>query len=466
MAVLAISSRRFSLVDALDRPLVRLLLILACLALVGAGVLREIAPQPLQGTDFIHAYQAARAIRDGVDPYQAAVAWVRTYQLGDPLLNYYYYPPTYAALLVPLTFLPFERAVSLWGLCIAGFLVFSVYALLRSGGSRPSLVVLLTLVTAASLTTSVREELFLGQANLFMLACVCGGLWAHLERRTWLAALLLGLAFTTKPMLLVLLAFLLWKREFALVSRALIATLALFLVPFVRLGSAAFGDLTVLWSFWSTRYVAFDENLAPRGLLERLLTVNPVAVPVMVAPWLAIVLWLVTAVVVACLCLAVVAPRPLRPDPRSLMEIGTIVSAGLLVSPLTEAPYLVFLIVPWVAAVVYLRQLGWQRPAVRRSAAALLGLWALLLIPHRSTLEWRPDTGLASWMLTVMVTAAPALFILVATFTLQLELSRLASGRRTQDEVGSLVHDSPQLVVEWVRDLRAWGASSVRSLVR
>ncbi|MBV9359591.1 MAG: DUF2029 domain-containing protein [Chloroflexi bacterium] len=405
------------------------------------------------------------AIREGANPYQAAAAWVRAYRLGDPLLNYYYYPPTYAALLVPLTFLPFERAVSLWGLCIAGFLVVSVYALLRIGGSRPSLVGLLTLVTAASLTTAVREELFLGQANLFMLACVCGGLWAHLQRRTWLAAVLLGLAFTTKPMLLILLVFLLWKREFALVSRALVATLGLFLVPFMRLGVGALGDLTVLWNFWSTKYIAFNENLAPRGLLERLLNVNPVAVPVMVAPWLAIALWLVTALIVSCLCLAVVAPRPLKPGPRSLVELGTIVSAVLLVSPLIEAPYLVFLLVPWIAAVLYLRQLGWERPAVRWSAAALVGLWMLLLIGHRPTPGWTPDAAPVSWMLAVMATVAPALLIMVATFTLQLELSRLASGRRTQEEVSRLLRDSPRLAVEWLRDFRAWAETSVRALV-
>ncbi len=468
MSVLALSTARpvFDKRDLLGNRFARTFLGLICVAVICVGAVRQLEPQPFQGADFITAYQAALDLRQGGNPYAEVVNWTNGYRFGDPLPNYYVYSPTYALLILPLTFVPFQQAVSVWGTCIVGFLFLSVYALLRSSGSRPSAIGLLALVMAASLTTSVRSELFLGQANVFLLACVCGAIWARLASRTWLAAVLLGIAFATKPMLLPLVAFLLWKREFALVCASLLAALTLFLVPFLWLGNGALHDLTYVWHFWSTQRIGFDENLAPRGLLERLFNVNPVAAPIAVAPWLAVGLWLVSAGVVGICCLAVIKPRPLRRDPRSLLELGTILSAVLLISPLTEAPYFVFLLVPWIAAVVCLRELGWERPTVRWSVVALAGLWGLLLIPHRATLDWMPETGPASWMLTVLATAAPALFILVATFTLQLELSRLASGRRTQQEVSGLLHDSSRLALEWARDFRAWGVSSVRTLVR
>jgi hypothetical protein len=257
-------------------------------------------------------------------------------------------------------------------------------------------------------------------------------------------------------MLLLFLFFLLWKREFKLVATTVIATLGLFLLPFLRVGTTALTDILHLWNFYSNQYISFSENVAPRGLLERLLNVNPYISPLVVAPWLALGLWLLIAAAVGLVSLAVIAPRPLERNTRSLLEIGCITSALMLVSPLTESPYFVFLIIPWITSLLYLHEAGLARPSVRGLALGLTVLWLLLLLPRHTNGElWQHVTS-APMLLDLLITVAPAMLILVATFLLQLRVMRLASGVSTIDNTVFLVRNSPGLAADWLKDLRSW----------
>src|SRR5712692_8457824 len=84
----------------------RLAVGLVCLAVLILGLFRQIAPQAYQAPDFAHTYRAARALRDGINLYAPALAWVETYAPGKPLTDQYFYAPTFALLMTPLTFLP------------------------------------------------------------------------------------------------------------------------------------------------------------------------------------------------------------------------------------------------------------------------------------------------------------------------------------------------------------------------
>lgn len=444
----------------LHSPRTRVLISLVCLLVLASGLFRQIMPQPFNGVDFVHAYEAAVAVRDGQNPYAASAAWIQGYKPGDLLenhLDFYTYAPTYALLLVPLTLLPYPAALTLWGLCIAAFLFLAIYALLRSTGARPSLTLLLVLVTAESLTTAVRAEVFLGQANLFLVACVCTAIWVRQERRPGLAGLLLALALVTKPTLLIIVVFLLWKREFKFAFVAVAGFVGLLLLPFAWLGGQTAGDLLTVWRFFSSQYLTFTENIAPRGMLERLFTANPFVHPIVVAPAVATLLWLAIVATLLLLTLAVVSPRPMQRDNRTLLEVGMIVSALLLVSPLTEPPYLVWSIVPMVASIVYLRTVKSESGRARFGWAAIVVLliWCVELVP-RSYLEsffWA-RAGTDSLMGSLYATLAPSQFyILVAIFVLQLLVLRRAAGISIGVAVSDLVRHSPQLAWAWVLDL-------------
>src|SRR5205085_566021 len=143
------------------------------------------------------------------------------------------------------------------------------------------------------------------------------------------------------------------------------------------------GNLLTLWRFYSTQYLSFSENIAPRGLLERLFTFNPVVRPIVDAPAVAYGLWLLIAAATFVLTLAVIAPRPIRRDTRSFLEFGVIVSGLMLISPLTEPPYLVMLIIPAVAAFAWITRRA-DRYA-RLASILLIAWWIAESIPRQFT---------------------------------------------------------------------------------
>jgi hypothetical protein len=431
---------------------------LVSLAIVIASLYRQVRPQPYQAADFLNTFRASTALRDGTEVYEPALTWVDGYRRGDKLTDQYFYAPTYALLLVPLTYLPYQTAIAVWGACLAAFLCLAIYALLRAIDPEPSILLVLVLAGAASLTSAVRAEYYLGQANLFMLACLCVAIWARMASRPLFAGALLSLALVTKPMLLLIVGFLFWKREFKFALATLAGFAVLLLGPFLWLGSTAFGHLLKLWQFYGSQYLSFSENITPRGMLERLFTVNPFVEPLVVARGVVISVWLVIFALVLFLVLAVVAPRPIERTPAALVELGAIICGLMLVSPLTEPPYLVLLIIPMTATLRYLGSASWSEPPARWATVGLFAVWFAEVVP-RSLLE--PDfsqplspTGPGQTVLLVM-TAPTRFYILLGTFLLQLYILSLVSGRRISASMGRLVREGPMLATDCIKELLA-----------
>jgi hypothetical protein len=429
---------------------------LISLAVLILGLVRQVSPQPFQAPDFRNTYRAAEALRDGNDLYAPAIAWVSTYKRGQPLTDQYFYAPTYALLLTPLTLLPYQTAIAVWGGFLLTFLCLAIYALFRSTGPPVSLALVFGVAALASLMSAVRAEYFLGQANLFMLACISVAIWARLSGRPVLAGILLALALVTKPMLLLMTGFLLWKREFTFAFTTIAGFFVLLLAPFLWLGGEALADLLTLWQFYSSQYLSFSENITPRGMFERLFTVNPFVTPLIEMPILARVLWLVVVVIVFVLLLAIIEPRPMRRDGRTLIEMGAILSGLMLVSPLTEPPYLVLLILPLVATLIYLRGVERGGPPYIWIAIALCGIWFMELVP-RSFVEpffWANLSKTDRFQSALLVFLAPTHFyILLATFLLQVYVLRLESGTSVIAAVQRFVRNSPMLIADLLKDL-------------
>lgn len=442
----------------------RALLIVACILVLVFELYLQAKPHSyIYFSDFQNDYNAARALRHGANPLAPAAAWVRTYVPGSNRIPpaggvYYTYAPIFALLLVPLTFLPLQAALIVWDFCSLLCLLGAVYACLRSAGVRPSAVSFLVLSTAMALLQMVRVEYSLGQVDIFLMFVVCAAIWARQADRPVVAGLLLAFACVTKPVLLPFAAFLLWKRDFKLVAVTVGAFFALLLAPFVWLGGQALRDQIDIWRYWSSEYAPFIYNYAPRGILARLFSLNAYVQPIFEAPALVTVLWLVNAVVVGGITVAVAGSRPLRRYSGALMEFGLVASAALLISPLTELGYMVLLVIPFVACYLCIRELDWRSPSVLMTAAGILLIWLLFcgLIGRVPLPRLGGGSALAK-LYTVGFADSVYIYLVLGVFALQLHLMHLASGRSTIRAIRECVWRASKLAKVWLAGDRSAG---------
>ena len=408
--------------------------------------------------DFRTFYQAGLDVRAGNNPYLGAISFIHAYTPAGNgsywTTQAYVYAPFFAYLMVPLTLLPHYGALTTWDALNIAFLVFAVYAALRAAGLRPGPAMVVLLTAASAVTLPVHREWDLGQSDLLVLALVCAALWARSAGRGGLGGLLLGAGCAVKPELLLLAVFLLWRRDFRFGLSAAASTVVLGLAPFLLLGQRAWTDFWTAWSFWSDQYLPFLHNEAPKGVLARLFTLNPVGRPLTVAPAAETVLWIAVVVIVLGLTASVISTRPLRRDSLSLLEVGLAIEAIMLVSPLTERPYFLFLLIPLIGLFCRFREAGVGDVWHRRAAFAAVLVWVLLAGPAELA-EDVLDAGVtvhgrAAALFTLL--SPVYLWVTVAAFVLQLLVVAHARGLRLLPAAGQTVRGAPGLVLAWLRD--------------
>lgn len=181
-----------------------------------------LAPQTPVAEDFSMYYQGAWSLRTLGDPY--AIPDPNLHAPWDPrITTTYIYPPLFAALLLPLTFLPPELVVRFW---IVGMQLLAVLALIvvyRQLG-RPSRGELLTIVAICVTFLPLIATALTGAMNtmlLFLCALALPPLLRHEQRR---AGALLGLAIGIKFLPAAVLPYLLFRRF----GRAVLYALATF----------------------------------------------------------------------------------------------------------------------------------------------------------------------------------------------------------------------------------------------
>lgn len=355
-----------------------------CVAVLCYALVRQLTHQgfSLAGSDLSTYYSAALAVRSGANPFIPVANWIAGYQPGQDLMaTYYVYAPLFALLLVPLTYLPLSVAFVIWGIGNVAFLPGTIYCLARAAGVHMRALEILAVAATCSLLSTVRIELSWGQSDIFLLFLLAAALAAHQSSRPGFAGVLLAVACVTKPPLLLLVGFLLWKRELRFAVTTVAGFLVLLLTPFVWLGGQALRDQIAIWRFWSDQYLPFIDNQSPKGVLARLFTVNPYVRPLFVEPVLVTLGWLALAALLTILLLAVTRPVPLGADTRSLMEVGGAVSVLLLVSPLTEYIYVTLAVLPLVSLYMLLRERRWWQRPYREIAVALAVIWFVLCLP-------------------------------------------------------------------------------------
>jgi hypothetical protein len=462
---LAVFDRRFPGIATRIRPWAVPLSVLV-IAVAALYVMRS-GPARFIWADFRTFYQAGLDVRAGANPYLGVMSFIHAYTpTGNGsywTTQVYVYAPFFAYLLVPLTLLPHWGALTTWDLLNVAFLVFSVYAALRAAGLRPGAAMLLVLAAAAAVTLPVHREWDLGQSDLLVMALICGALWARSAGRAGLAGVLLGAGSAVKPELLLLAPFLLWRRDFRFALAAAGSTLVLGLGPFLLLGQRAWSDFWTAWGFWANQYLPFLHNESPKGVLGRLFTLNPAAHPLAIAPGAVTVLWLVVAVVVLIVTVAVTSTRPLRSDALSLLEVGLALEAIMLISPLTERPYFLFLLIPLIGLFCWVREVGVAALFERRATVAAVLLWLLLAGPAEFA-EYVFDTGVTvqSHTAPLFTLLAPVyMWVTVAAFVFQLLVVAHIRGLRLVPAVGATLRGAPGLLLAWLGD--AVGAIGVRN---
>ena len=441
-------------------------LAILCVLLLAGGLYWEVRTPRSQmlSYDFYSYYTAALDVRNGINPFAPVAAWIHSYQPGQPFVaSYYVYAPFFALVMTPFTFLPFRAAFLAWSLCNAIMLYGSVAFLVRAAGARLPQFQMLLLTLCASLLSMVRLEYNWGQADIFLLFFVCAAFYVRQREHATSAGLLLALACVTKPPLLLFVPFLLWKREFRFAMATALGFLLMLFVPFLLLGRQALLDQLLIWQFWSNQYVSFIDNNSPKGVLARLFTVNPNTHPLFVAPTVMTLLWLVVVLLVIACLIAVIRPQPLRRDAHSLMEVGLLVTAMFLISPLTEYIYLTLLIVPLCSIYLFAfgsnaSHQGRARQALR--LAVIIG-WLCICLPlqHIEYFFWpRMQTSSPLAQLYVLL-AAVYLYVAVAFFVLQLAALSVAQGRPFGVTLRQFFLQSNLLVRERAFDLPRPGSS-------
>jgi uncharacterized membrane protein len=371
-------------------------------------------------TDFIGYHRAAISFLAGrTDLYSTTFAWGSTMQ--------YVYPPLFLLLFFPLGWLSFANAFGVW--FAANGLATAVLIVLAYREWRPRRLGQYWLIFVALCAVPVLYALKNGNAHLLVVLLTLAGLLAWSKGRTWVASACLALAGAFKLIPLLLLPFLLVRREWKLALKMVLLSCLLWAAPAAYYGPRLALSLYRSWynavpadvtRFESTHQL--DSSLT--GATRRWLThidysqhrdkdypeVNVLDLPPAVVRVIASILKGI--VLVLTLAVAGLLPR-VHPEvePREhRLEVATIsslfITSQLLLGPYTNFLYLSgWLIVALTLPVVFER---WDGSLNRRLLGVALGALIIFALPGRSLHRALEAAGVftllnvALWLLSLL----------------------------------------------------------------
>src|SRR6202165_2848976 len=203
------------IVSALIALLVALYAYLYLLPLLG--------PHAPRADDFQDYLFAAHQLASGGDPY---ANFIRTHVPWDwSLSSGSLYPPAFAVILVPLTWVSNDLAVRIWLLLIQAAMAASllvVYAVI----GRPRRSELLCLAAVMTTFFPLASSVLTGSMNTLLLLLLTGAWASWHRRRDLLSGVLIGTAAVFKLFPLALLPYLAWRRHWKLLAAVGVTGLA------------------------------------------------------------------------------------------------------------------------------------------------------------------------------------------------------------------------------------------------
>ncbi|MFN8636842.1 MAG: glycosyltransferase family 87 protein [Chloroflexota bacterium] len=367
---------------------------LALLALVGAWHLLAAWEEGSSGgRDFVQDYAAIVKIGQGRDPYEPYNDVTQELFGGPPHRGplYSFHAPSSLPLMIWLlpiakldgyrdAFLAwgFVSVLSLWAVCWL-----TLRALAVPKPEPAGLLMALTLVSLPAIRQSFEE----GQLNVVVAAGMVGCWAARRSGRSGLAGVLLGAAFSLKPIPGLFFLYYAWRRDWRLVGAAVATVFALSVVGVALSGvHGAWLWATVNYPSHADVWPGYPDNGSVRGFFTRIFGPSEWRPrPRFPVPYVAAVLWAASGALLTLAALRAAgfdvrqalrsddarAHRgrrtpslldrltvPLAPDdPRGDLEIAALTVLTLLVTPIVWPHYYVVLVMPVTVLAVDLGRL-------------------------------------------------------------------------------------------------------------
>jgi hypothetical protein len=176
-----------------------------------SSVLGDLERKDWGGADFTAYYTAARLIRAGTSPYDEAAFGAEAQSLGFRNDRPYIYPPLLAIGVTPLTLVPPRQAATVWFLLNVTLLGLSSIVVARTLGLETQKLAIVSLLLAALTFYPAVFSIFVGQANVLLLALVALAWYGTRRRSDALAGVAIGAASLIKLFPFCLALYFLWK---------------------------------------------------------------------------------------------------------------------------------------------------------------------------------------------------------------------------------------------------------------
>lgn len=321
--------------------------------------------------DFTTVQSAARRFVEGVPVYN------EVYHHVDP---HYLYNPGATLLLSPLGLTENTDAVRPWFILVNALAIIVALAILTKMVGHPLRSALFPLsIAAAFLTESVTNTLVFSNINGMLLLALDGFLWLLLNKRSWAAGIVIGLAIVVKPVFLPLLFLPLVKLDWKAIIGGIGVPVLLNIIAWPLTPGASAYVTELMPYLGETRDYA---NASLPGF----------AVYFGMPAWLEWTLWILLA---ACVAVAVLGLARFRHTDEFLWATttaGILLIGAFLLSSLGQAYYSMMLFpalftvvkrvslfhnpMAWVGAILCLAPLKWYSPHF-----PMVGTWLTTFLP-------------------------------------------------------------------------------------
>jgi hypothetical protein len=286
------------------------------------------------------------------------------------------YPPGFVILLSPLAYLSFQQASLFWNLLNHIFFLLGMLLLIKAIKKQYSWVEWMTLIFVCLNFTPLFMDYLVGQCNTLLFFLVAAGLYFYRANQGVCAGVVLALATMIKIIPGLLLAFMLWKRQYKVFLSGLI------LLALITVYSLFFFHVDVyVWYFKfmgnQDLFNAYHDNHALTGFFSRFLVDSVWTKGMLNSPGTAQVSIFVSSALMLFFLFFLTRKRYDHADDRILREYSLVVLTMLLTSKMTSTPYLVMLLIPLAVLVHELFQketiTKWMLPL--GAAYGLLAVW-------------------------------------------------------------------------------------------
>lgn len=210
---------------------------LALFSLALLSFIYALATAPGRGVDLRFFQEGAREWVDGV------------FQIGAGPIGEY--PPFTLPLLSPIALLSFETLVVVWIVLNIAATMLSLHFAIKLWGREWPIKARLVFAAFFIAFAPFRITLRNGQICLMVMALLLGGLLARKRNKNFLAGALLGLSLCKYTLTFPFFLYFIWKREWKVVSTAILIPLALSEVFALRLGLSLFQVISQYFSLAS-----------------------------------------------------------------------------------------------------------------------------------------------------------------------------------------------------------------------